>query len=301
MTNEPLLSTNANVDTAITHNTDQQTAAAPDAVAPDAAAVVATNVAAAPQDSKGFYESLPDELKKHEALKKFNTKEDLASSYLELSNKLGKRFEDLSEDEVIALDSKFGVPDKAEGYELTDTDNIIDTESLSGVLKGMGMPKHLGDKIFKYLKEATIKGNESKETESVEDFNRKQEESIVELKKMYGIDWDKRLQLANKAIKHQPNGEALYAKLTKARLTNDIDVVNMFVQIGQGLVEDKILGEDVGSFGMSPEQATEELGRLSLSKQWTDSLMDTSNPNHAAAQRKFADLHKIKARLISGN
>lgn len=267
--------------------------------------VAAETVEAAPAvaesatvEAESFYDSLPNDLKKFESLKKFNSSEDLAKSYVELSNKLGKRLEDMSQDEIVALNSKFGVPAEAADYGLEkDVDGLINSESLANELKELGIPKHLGPKIMDHLKKTEAAKIEEANNEANLAFKRQQQETLDILKREYGVDYQERLNLARKAIRHEENGEAIISKLDKVGLGNDADIIKMFVKKGEKLAEDKLLGEDVGTFGMKRADAAEEISRLMQDKEFLESFRKPTHPGHEAAAKKWEELHRIKAGL----
>lgn len=255
-----------------------------------------SEVVAEQPKEQSFFDSLPDDLKRFEpTLGKFNNKDDLAKSYVELSNKLGKRFEDMSEDEIISLNSKFGVPKEASEYGLEDPEKIIDASGLAETLKELGVPKHLGPKILDHLKneQKEIQKNNSELSDT--EFLRKQEETKTALKREYGLDYVEKLGLAKNAILHEENGQQILDKLNKAGLGSDIDIIKMFVNRGQALSEDKLLGNNVGSFGMSPAEAESEIARLRSNPDFLASYSNIGHPDHAANLKKLEELSRIRA------
>lgn len=243
-----------------------------------------------------FFDSLPEELKKFEpTLGKFSNNGDLAKSYVELSNKLGKRFEDMSEDEIVSLNGKFGVPQEADGYDLKDSDNIVDVAKLSGDLKTLGIPQHLGQKILEHLKgEAMETAKKDREDYDIQ-LKTRQDETINALKQEYGLDFDNKIKLAKSAILNEENGQNILDKLNKAGLGDDIDIIKMFVNRGNELSEDKLLGENVGTFGMSPGEAAEEIARLKVNPDFLESFSNVGHPNHEINMKKFEYLSKIRS------
>lgn len=244
-----------------------------------------------------FINSLPEDLRSDLSLQKFNSNGDLAKSYVELSAKLGSRIEDLSADDIAKLNPKFGIPEDAKGYGIEDLENAGDVEKITNFLKEAGVSKQAGAKIYENLKKIMAEENGQKEKDSFEDRQRKQDETVLALKEKYGIDFDKRISLANKAMRNEPNGAEIQAKLEAAGLGSDIDIIQMFVRRGEALLEDKILGEEVGSFGTTPSQAADQLSDIMDNKEKYAIFRDPSHPDHANIQAKFLELSKIQARL----
>lgn len=239
-----------------------------------------------------FKDSLPDAFKEDKAFDKFNSLGDMAKSYKELSSLIGKKTTDLSEEELVSLDKTFGVPEEASGYELLqDEDNVIDSEALANTLKDLKIPKKLAPGIADYFKKALLEGNKLKEEDSIETIRSQQEDTITLLKQEFGLDFDKKANLARTAIKHEPNGDQLMEKLDKAGLGNDVDIIKMFIKKGESLIEDKIIGKDVGVFGISPSEAPQKIAEFR--KEHHKALNSNSDPRHDWAIEELNKLYRI--------
>lgn len=172
--------------------------------------------------------SNPDVMKQ---LSKFAKIGDLAKSYSELETKLGKSLvkpgEDASEEEINAFYQKLGMPESADGYSISNENKAF---------KELAYKNRLTDNQAKGMLEAlkTI-GNQVIEQQKAA-FNNQAQATTKALKAEYGNDYDAKIKLLTKGVETY-GGKALGEKLRQTGLLADLDVVKMFITLGEQVSE----------------------------------------------------------------
>lgn len=183
-------------------------------------------------DLPAWTNQLPEEMRKNsdtmKQLMKFGKIGDLAKSYSELESKLGKAIElpgkEAKPEEVEAFYQKLGKPETADKYTIDDKNadtfkelaykyNLTD-EQAKGIYAGA---KALTESYMQQAQDKLIQT--AKATESA-------------LKSEYGTDAQVKLDLCKRGVLAF-GGPELGQKLQASGLLYDIDVVKMFIKLGE--------------------------------------------------------------------
>jgi hypothetical protein len=241
-----------------------------------------------------FIESLPEDLRKEGSLMTHKDLASLAKSHVELQKKFGKRFEDLTADEIKGLDSKFGAPETAEDYgiELSEelkADPIL--SDISGDLLEAGIPKDKGKALMGKVLEKINKHSESLQVEA----QVKAQEEVETIKKEFGSAFDARKDLANNALR-EFGGDEVVQLLNDAGLSNNPAIFRMLSEVGKLTSEDKPVGaKESRNFGMTPAEAAQKIAELNSDAAFNERRRNVMHPGHKAAMVEYERLFKIKA------
>ena len=99
--------------------------------APEQTTEAAPEVSA--EQTSQFLESLPEEYRTLAMTKGFKETGDVLKSYKEIESMVGKRFSDLTADEIRAMNTKLGAPESADGYEFNLPEGIVTGKHLQSL------------------------------------------------------------------------------------------------------------------------------------------------------------------------
>lgn len=187
----------------------------------------------------------------------------LAGSYLQLESFMGSEKIPVPKDENDAeawgmYRKAFGVPEKADGYELTAVEGF-DSQELKQFAHSLNLNQKQAQALQdKYLGEL-MKIKESAEQEELAEF----EEAKKSLKAEWGVKYDSNIKLAQNAIK-QLVGQEAFSRIEQ-KYGNDPDLIRAFSKAGAALSEGSIggfVGQKTNSFALTPAEAQQELDKI---------------------------------------
>jgi len=184
-----------------------------------------------------FFNGLPDHLKQHKSLSKFDSVDKLADAYVNASKLIGKRISEVK-------------PEELKG--------VLDHEDLVQVYKGMGvpetpdaynLPEDMDPEISKFIKtkahelglpEDKLNGVLSLELEAAALMKQREQETWrTEVITKYGNDLQPSIKIAQQAVK-EFGGDELVNFLNTSGLGDHPAVIDTFVRIGKQMQEDRI-------------------------------------------------------------
>lgn len=241
-----------------------------------------------------FATSLPEDLRANVAKKGFKSASDVVKAYSELEKLMGRRFEDLTADEISKMNTKLGAPETAEGYGLSLPDGVSDETGLLGEFSNIahqaGLSKDKAESVFNWYVETQTKAMEQLNIQA----EQQAQANIESLKSEFGAAFDERVDLANKALRQYGGDEAIQA-IAEAGLSSNPALVKMLAQIGQLTAEDSPVGHNTAKgFGTkSPAEARQEISRLMSDSAFMGRFKNPMDPGHASAQAELESLYKL--------
>lgn len=243
-------------------------------------------------DNGSFIDSLPDEYKAFAEKKGFKDAGSALKSLENLESKFGKRFQDLTAEEITSINSKLGAPENAEGYEFNLSDDVKSDPILSGIENDfleVGISKDKAEALMAKVTSKMELNSKSLETE----YQIKSEEDIKSIKAEYGSAFDQRLELANSALRKFGGEEATKA-IAEAGLANNPAIFKMLSEVGKLISEDKpVGGKEVREFGTSPAEAKQMIADLRSDPAFAERARNVRDPGHAEAMLKLDKLYKL--------
>lgn len=252
-----------------------------------------SNKEASVPESVNFLDTLNEELRGHQSLKDFKDADSLAKSYLNLNSLLGKKFNDLSPEELQSYYTKLGRPEDAAGYRLPEGIS----EDTASWYKEMAFKIGLTEEQSANLLDMYT--NKEREISELTESSKaaQAEEHIAALKKEFGQAFNKRVETAVRAVE-EFGGSELQAVLEETGLGNHPAIVKAFAEIGKNLLEDKMTRTDAkASFGTSPEDARQEIKQLRSDPQFMKQYYSNHAIGHKEAVEKLTKLYQIQAGL----
>lgn len=241
-------------------------------------------------------DGLPDDIKAHATLEKFNSVADLAKSHLEVQKLIGRKgiippIEGATEEEIGNFYNELGRPKTPEEYKLEDVklpegvsvDENLKTDFLNVAHKA-GLLPHQVNILRKWQIEtmgnAVKLDNESRDTEIAE--------SETELRKEMGNAYDANLALANKVVGKYADDSAKEF-LSKA-LGHDPRMVRMMIKIGKDMGEDT-LGEGTAIMTKTPDEAQKDISLIRNNPKHPYNI--PNHVEHQEALKQMNDLYKM--------
>ena len=254
--------------------------------APVVAQNATTSTANTEVQTSNWLDNLPAEVKEVKALQNFKSVEELAKSYANLNSLLGKRFNDLSPEEVEVFNSKLGRPADKSQYVLPDELNQDAATWLKDTAYSLGLKQDQAKKIADDL----VLINRAEKDKAIAARNQMLSQATEVLQKEFGAAYDARLNVARKAVENF-GGESVKKLLNDTGLGNHPDVIKMFANIGKNLLEDRILtSETQQTFKTTPAEARFRLTELTKSKEFVNALVNPNLPNHAEVKKQYNEL-----------
>lgn len=239
--------------------------------------------------SSGLSDLLSADLKEVKALQNFKDVDGLAKSYVHLNGLLGKKFEELSPDELEGFYSKLGRPDSSAGYSLPDSPNDELVNWYKDKAFDLGLNQNQTRKLmdsYTEIEAMKIKEAQDAQTQVTQGW-------LEEIKKDFGGTFEKRVEVAKKAV-HAYGGDELKDYLNKSGLGNHPAMVKAFAKIGRELLEDRMTESDASrQFGLTPQEALHKVATLKRDPDFMKSYKSAMAPGHAESVQEIQDLYKI--------
>lgn len=255
-----------------------------------------TNTNTNTNENKGaadWRDSLPADLKGAKSLASIKSVEDLAKGYVNAQSVIGKRFEDLTPEQLNLYYNKMGRPEKIEDYGIkapTDADPML-TDWYLKTAHEIGLPKEMASKMFeKYSELLTEQTNNAKASVQVQ-----MDKDFKQLKADFGPEFESRCELANRALT-EFGGEELVNTLAQYGLQNSPVLVKAFAKAGMMLAEGKFVeGNSTGKFGTTAEEAANQIAALRKDPEFMKHYMNAGSSKHKEAVEKIEKLYEIKS------
>jgi len=225
-------------------------------------------------------------------LEKFESVEDLAKSYQELSQKLGSGArvptENSPKEDWDEFHSKMGVPSELDGYAQPEGH---DEDQLLGEIRDVAHKNKVTLKQWEVLAQALVENRENgamaratQKSEAIEGWKRT-------AARIYGEDLDKKSALAERALNHFVNqNEDLKAVMEETGMGHHPAVMDFMVQLGEQMADDTTPDSETGmaSMGDSAAKLAERGRKLALMR----SLRDSRDPEHEEVLKEFMEIQR---------
>lgn len=222
---------------------------------------------------------LSEELKESSFLKKFEGKtlEDVLKSAANAHSLVGKKVSDFTAEDLQAFREKVGIPTKKEDYKLpTELGEKLDVLTEKYLEAGLTQEqaKSLTDTLIEQER-AAVKAEETA-------LATKLSEAKERLEKEFGTAYEKRIDMATKAIKEY-GGQALLDSINESGLGLNPDLIIAFSKIGKGMAEDTIVSSDMDTtFGITPEESKQRFAAIMSDPKKMAAWKNPTHPNHKA-------------------
>jgi hypothetical protein len=243
-------------------------------------------------EGSGFKDLLSEDIRGLKDLEKFSDVNELAKSYVNLNKLLGKKFTDLSPDELSSYYTKLGKPASKDEYVLPE-DPAID--GIKDWYKDVALKANLTNEQAKIVIEDYVALERSCNEERIKAIEIQQKDVIEELKKDFGSAFEQRIEIAKQAVK-QFGGDDIVNILNETGLGNNPKVIKMFAEIGKSLQEDKIISSDKAEkFGLTPADAKNKINMLKKDEEFMKSYFNATHPKH---RQSIDEMQRLYALMV---
>lgn len=204
----------------------------------------------------GWMDQLSGDLKDNESLRRFDSVESAAKSYVELEGKLGAAVtvsEDPTDEELSRVRTLLGVPESAEGYDFTAVElpeGVTFTEDALGRFAEHAKANDLTQKQA----QADLKREADREYEAIRQVRsvtkEKREKSELKLRQELGGDYDKTLKAA-KSLLEAYGSEELTNELKDSGFGNSPALIRALGGLGLAI------SEGIAPRGLTPPRGEE--------------------------------------------
>ena len=253
------------------------------------AAVEAAPVEKVAEANTNITNILSDDLKEIGELSKFKDVNELAKSYVNLNKLLGKRFSDLSQEELNQYYTKLGKPEKHEDYVLPEEGKAEDRDWYKNIVFEAGLTKEQAKLVY----EKYIEKERSASIQRNQEIEKSQQQAVDVLKAEFGTAFDQRLNLAKSAVR-EFGGEEIVKILNDSGLGNNAAIIKMFANIGKNFQEDKIISSDKSKqFGLTPTDARNKINMLKKDPEIMRAYMDGTHHKHRQVVAEMSQLYEL--------
>lgn len=298
---------------------NQETTSAP---AEAAAPAQSTETTQASTSDVSFLDSLPEDIRAEASLQSFKDAGSLAKSYVNAQKLIGSSIRIPAEDaspeakaeffnKLQGIDgvivkptsdegkqeffNKLGRPEDKEGYKLQE---LISDELMQapGVLEEIDSFKDMAHEIGlnKEQAEALVKMRLQTVEQSQEQYNNKMQESQQILQKLWGQEYDNRLNAAKNVAKiySEKHPEAMQ-ELINGPAGNNPALLSMLAELGSNFKEKGHQGMQQAKFGVSPEDAINKIAEKRADIGFMKAYGDDRHPGHKQAVKELTKLYEI--------
>ena len=188
---------------------------------------------------------------------------NMAKSYLSLQSMMGQEKIPVpkGDDDVNAWGmyaKAFGVPDTADGYELSTVDDFDNT-----TIKQIAHELRLTPKQAQAIQDKYLSDMQAQEEAYHQSKAQEVAQSADLLKKEWGAKYQENVSLANKYLRSVAGNEGEFNRLV-GKYGNDTDAIKIFAKAGTSIAEGELGGFEgqVGGFTKTPAQAQAELDKI---------------------------------------
>lgn len=197
-------------------------------------------------DGPSWMADLPEDLKASKSVSKFKDVENLARGYINAEQLLGRDKIPVprTDEEFAEVYSRLGRPDAPEGYEVNLKELVQDewaattlqdeVKNFLPVAHNLGLNKKQAHELVKFYAQNTIA--ERERMESAAEYDTRAAAEV--LRKDFGRDYDKNIELANRTISSIASKDLLES-INATGLGRNPEFIKMLVKIGSTHLEDR--------------------------------------------------------------
>ena len=268
-------------------------------VTPDQSGQVASGVDAGTSDASHFDRmqfdptSLPENLRNEPSLQTYTSVDNLAKSYVNAVKKIGGNPDHLVQlpQEGESRDNfynQIGRPETPDGYNFGTEPGDNRLDFFKDAVHKIGLTQDQATNMLQLY--AAVENEQSKASDRANaDFA---VESQIELKREWGVDYDSKIDMAQRAFAQFATPE--FSKIMdETGIGNHPELLKAFSKVGEAMGDDKLVVGSGRAVGMSPQQAKEEIESLYRDKEFSKAYLDRTDPGHKDASSKMGGLFKV--------
>ena len=234
-------------------------------------------------EQPGWKDLLDDQYKSNPSIQQCGSLNDMAKDYVGLKKMLGTEKVPVPKDDSPQEDwDRFydagGRPREANDYSVDQAllDGLNYNEEAWTAQKERAHKAGLTQKQFNALYTPNLTDAKAMADAATSEANQKRQQAEATLQAKWGADYQSRLDVTNRTLKHiageGAEGDELVNKIVESGLTNEPDFVEMISKIGMSMLEDTPM-KSLGALEVSsPAKAMQEVARLKGDAEFQDRL-----------------------------
>jgi hypothetical protein len=242
-------------------------------------------------DNLDWKSSLPEDLAKDPTIAQFKDVESLAKTVVHQQKQMGSRIPmPKTDEEYSELYGKLGRPDEPTGYEMKVPEGMdaYFNENLMGEFRNVahkiGLSQNQVNALMDY--QAGMVNAEMENMPAVLSAQKEQTENA--LKQEWGIDYDKNIRAAQRAL--QVYGDPEIMELMNTAAGNNPSVVKLFARLGAEVTEDMTQNTQNNNLAVSRLDAQDEISQIYANS--NHPYFNAGHPEHRAAVERVRQLHE---------
>jgi hypothetical protein len=234
---------------------------------------------------------LHDEYRSRPAATKFNDVNDLFKAYENLEGFIGKKVEAYGPEELAIINERRGIPTDLKEYTFPE---------------GTEVATEVQDKFREIFKQAGLTKREALDlVQGFNEYNKQQlelqqntyqatlNEYRDQIKKEFGAAYDKKIEMANRALTHYGTKE-LQEFVTTVGLNDHPEFIRFISKVGESLLEDSTpTNQRAATFGVTPDDAKQQIELLLADRESREAYYDRFNPKHEIVKRQMTQLYEL--------
>lgn len=242
-----------------------------------------------PSGMEDFRKYLPEDIRDHPALANFKDVAGLTKSYLGQMQVVGRRFEDLTPEQLDMFYNKQGRPEAPSGYEIP---NAPTDDPVVGWYKEtahkLGLTQKAAGELYQSFGALVAERQAQDQAKQME----VSEAYIKQMKQDFGHAFDEKIQLAKRAVQ-ELGGPELQQLLSNPLIGDNPVIVKTFSEMGRRMLEHQgVRGQSV-QFKLSPDEAANEIKNLNRDPEFLKAYLDHRHPGHQEAFDRQRSLYNI--------
>lgn len=244
-----------------------------------------------------FLNSIDEEYRSTATQKGFKSVDDIMKSYTNLESMVGKKFDDMTNEELKSIYTKLGAPESPEDYgfekaELPEGLQDSVTDWFANKAHELGLSKEAAQQLRSgFIEQQTEQYNQMIQSQQVSDID-----NVNQLKQEFGSAFDERVNLAKQGL-NEIGGESVKQLLQQHGLMNNAALVKMFSEVGKIISEGNmvdIADKSGGRFGITPDEAASKIAEKFQDSEFMNRYYSTMHPGHDAAVKELEELYILK-------
>lgn len=242
-------------------------------------------------DNLDWKSSLPEDLAKDPTIAQFKDVESLAKTVVHQQKQMGNRIPmPKTDEEYSELYGKLGRPDEPTGYEMKVPEGMdaYFNENLMGEFRNVahkiGLSQNQVNALMDY--QASMVNAEMENMPAVLAAQKEQTENA--LKQEWGIDYDKNIRAAQRAL--QVYGDPEIMELMNTAAGNNPSVIKLFARLGAEVTEDMTQNTQNNNLAVSRLDAQDEIAQIYANN--SHPYFNAAHPEHRAAVERVRQLHE---------
>ena len=235
--------------------------------------------------------NLPEDLKNDPTLQNINDPESAAKTLIHQQKMMGNRIPIPKTDEEKAeLYTKLGRPESADKYELNipqEHQQFFPENAMNefkNVAHNLGLNNEQANALIEYQSKAIQADIENSGSRLA--INK--EETEASLKQEWGLEYDKNVRAAQRAL--QVYGDPEIMELMNTEAGNNPAVVKLFARLGKEVTEDMAQNTQNNNLAVSPLDAKAEIETIYADS--NHAYHNARNPKHKEAVEQVRQLHE---------